>query len=60
MTKQQTKQAMETQTKVEAGKPGTDEYDVGIILAINGDYATVAWDQGVRTPCLIADLRVAR
>ena len=55
-----------TQTKifqvgqiVEAGMPGTEDYDTGRILAINGDTAEVGWNSGVRTEIALSDLRHA-
>jgi hypothetical protein len=44
--------------RVEAGAPGTDDYDTGTVFEIDGDKALVAWDSGVRTSSPIADLTV--
>jgi len=41
---------------VHAGQPGTEDYDEGVIVAIEGNVATVAWQSGVRTPTPISDL----
>jgi hypothetical protein len=43
--------------KVEAGKG--DDHDIGRVQDVCGDMATVAWQSGMRTPCLVADLMVA-
>lgn len=43
--------------RVEAGE-GEDR-DTGRIESIDGDMALVAWDSGVKTPCPLADLRLA-
>lgn len=44
--------------RVEAGKPGTEDYDTGKIVAITGDSADVAWDTRVITWCDLASLRL--
>ena len=54
MTKIEAQDAMETRSQVEAGTG--DDHDIGHILSVDGDVATVAWESGVRTPCPIADL----
>lgn len=36
-----------------------DDHDTGRIESIDGDMAYVAWDSGVKTPCPLADLRIA-
>lgn len=35
--------------KVAAGKEGTEDYDTGTVVAVDGDQVTVAWTAGVRT-----------
>jgi hypothetical protein len=42
---------------VEAGLAGTEDYDVGTIVRLDGAIAWVAWDSGVRTPIPVAELR---
>ena len=54
MTNRQAAAAMKARTKVEAGVG--DDHDTGVIVEIDGDTATVAWDSGVRTPCPIRNL----
>jgi hypothetical protein len=46
--------------KVEAGKPGTEDYDTGKVVDLDRGYATVAWDSGVRTKINIAELRLVK
>lgn len=49
--------AMEQRSIVAAGKPGTEDYDTGLIAGILPDeMASVAWQSGVTTPCPLADL----
>jgi hypothetical protein len=43
--------------RVEAGDPGTEEYDEGNVLRIDGDRAAIGWESGVRTWNPVADLR---
>jgi hypothetical protein len=43
--------------RVEAGRSGTDDHDTGVVLAIRGRTATVAWDSGVRTDIDVGQLR---
>ena len=43
--------------RVEGGKPGTEDYDTGRVLAITADMATVGWDSGVRTDAPLSSLR---
>lgn len=43
--------------EVEAGKPGTEDYDTGTVLEIDGDRAFIGWQSGVQTWAQIADLR---
>lgn len=43
--------------RIEAGEPGTEDYDTGVILTINGDRALVGWDTGTKTWARIGDLR---
>ena len=43
--------------RVSGGKPGTEDYDEGKVLRINGDMAEVGWDSGVRTEMSINTLR---
>jgi len=57
MTKTAAKRAMKNGTQVEAGVG--EDHDTGVILALNGEMAEVAWQSGVRTPCPITDLEVA-
>lgn len=59
MTRREAKRAMADRTKVQAGKPGTQDHDTGRIVALKGNMAEVAWDSGVRTPCSIGDLETA-
>ena len=35
--------------RVESGDPGTEEYDLGEVLAVGGDYVTVRWDVAATT-----------
>jgi hypothetical protein len=35
--------------RVEAGRPGTEDYDVGVVHAVDGDQVTVGWKSGVVT-----------
>lgn len=42
--------------RVEGGQPGTEDYDTGRVLDIEGDKADVGWDSGVRTWTPIEDL----
>ncbi len=35
--------------KVEAGKPGTENYDTGRVLDVRGDQVYVGWQSGVNT-----------
>lgn len=42
--------------EVEAGLPGTEDYDTGKILEITGDIAEVGWQSGVRTTIPLSDL----
>lgn len=44
--------------RVEAGEPGTDDHDRGVILAINGDRADVGWDSCSRCEILLSELRI--
>lgn len=46
-------------TRVQAGKPGTEDHDTGRVLALDGTTATVGWDSGVRTDIDVADLTLA-
>lgn len=46
--------------RVCAGAPGTQDYDTGRVIALNGDVATVAWDSLVRTVVPVSDLRRIR
>lgn len=57
MTKNEAKVALESHTKVEAGKG--EDHDTGYIHEIKDNMAIVGWDSGVRTPCPIADLSAA-
>ncbi len=59
MTKTAAKKAIVHHTKIEGGKPGTEDYDTGYILSLDGDMAYVAWNSGVRTQCPISDLYTA-
>lgn len=43
--------------RIEAGKPGTEDYDTGTVLEINGDRAFIGWNSGVQTWAQLADLR---
>lgn len=37
-------------TRVEAGKPGTEDYDTGVVLEVGDDgHVKVGWDSGVKT-----------
>lgn len=58
MTKTEAKTALRDRLLVEGGEPGTDDYGAGYIIEIDGDVATVAWRDGVRTPCHIDGLVV--
>lgn len=44
-------------SRIEAGKPGTEDYDTGNVLEIDGDRARIGWDSGVQTWAQVADLR---
>jgi hypothetical protein len=44
--------------RVEAGEPGTEDFDTGRVLEIEGDTADVGWDSGVRSDIAVSDLRV--
>jgi len=35
--------------KVHAGTPGTEDYDTGRVVAVDGDQVEVAWSNGTRT-----------
>ena len=35
--------------RVEGGKYGTEDYDTGRVVAIDGDVVTIAWDTLVQT-----------
>jgi len=41
---------------VEGGAPGTEDYDRGRVIDIDGDEVTVAWQSGVRTTQPAADI----
>jgi len=43
--------------RVEAGREGTEDYDSGKVIDIDGDTLTVAWDSGVRTQIDVAEVR---
>ena len=59
MTKVEANRACRAGLLAEAGDPGTEDYDRGVIVAVNGDHAFVAWESGVRTDCCpIARLRL--
>jgi len=42
---------------VEAGKPGTEDHDLGVVLRIDGRGIYVGWDSGVRTYAEPGELR---
>lgn len=42
---------------VEAGKPGTEDHDLGIVLRIDGKGILVGWDSGTRTYASPGELR---
>lgn len=44
-----TQNTFEIDDRVEGGRPGTEDYDTGKVIAIEGDQITVAWSSGVRT-----------
>lgn len=46
-TKKQT--GFEIGDRVEGGRPGTEDYDAGEVIAVDGDQVTVAWDSLVQT-----------
>jgi hypothetical protein len=56
MTKTQAKRALADRTKVEAGQG--DDHDIGHIVEIDAGMAIVAWSNGTRTPCPLADLAI--
>lgn len=35
--------------RVEAGRKGTEDYDMGRVVGIDGDQVEVAWSNGTRT-----------
>lgn len=41
--------------RVEAGEG--EDHDTGRVVSVDGDMAIVAWDSGVKTLCLVEDLR---
>ena len=43
--------------RIEAGREGTEDYDSGKVIDIDGDTLTVAWDSGVRTKIDVAEVR---
>ncbi len=50
--------SIKEEDRVEAGEPGTEDYDTGRVISIEGAVATVAWSSGVRTPIPMAALRL--
>jgi len=45
--------------RVEAGKPGTEDYDTGRVVEVDGDFVVVAWDSQIRTRAHASVLRGA-
>lgn len=43
--------------RVEGGRRGTDDYDTGVVAAVDGEYVWVGWDSGVRTRAHASELR---
>jgi hypothetical protein len=59
MTKVEAEAAIESKTLV-AGGTDTEDYDEGYVVEIIDDERVlVAWNTGVRTPALLADLSLA-
>jgi hypothetical protein len=58
VTKVEANRACRAGLLAEAGDPGTEDHDRGIIVAVNRDHALVSWASGVCTPCPVADLRL--
>lgn len=57
MTRIGARLAMERQTRVAGGEPGSEDYDEGYIVAMqDAETAIVAWDSGTRTPTPLDDL----
>ncbi|MGF1455488.1 MAG: hypothetical protein ACFB6R_08950 [Alphaproteobacteria bacterium] len=53
------RQEIAVDTRVETGTPGSDDFDTGRVVKVEGDVATVAWDRGQNASHPVADLRVA-
>lgn len=46
--------------RVEAGEVGTEDYDTGVVLEIDGDWVTVGWDSCQRSVHAASGLRPAQ
>jgi hypothetical protein len=44
--------------RVEAGEPGTQDYDRGVVQTLTADRAEVAWDSGTTTRISVHELTV--
>ncbi len=53
------RQDIAVDSRVEAGEPGSSEFDTGRVVEIDGDMATVAWDKGEQSSHPISELRAA-
>jgi len=49
---------IEVDDRVCGGEPGSEDYDEGTVIEVDGDWAWVAWSNGERTRHPLSDLRL--